>query len=118
MNVHVPVRAIGSGDVDLQVEVLAPSGAVVAGPTSFSVRVRAGWETAGTAVVAAAIALLFIGGIWRTVRRGRSSARTTDEGVADAVDPQGPDAGPQDGTAAATPAATRTTEHDTEKDPS
>ncbi|SKC61257.1 DUF6049 family protein [Krasilnikoviella flava] len=91
-NVHVPVRAIGSGDVDLQVEVLAPSGAVVAGPTSFAVRVRAGWETAGTAVVAALVALLFLGGIWRTVRRGRSSARTTDEGVADdAADPQGPD---------------------------
>ncbi|MFC7879567.1 DUF6049 family protein [Isoptericola sp. NPDC057391] len=91
-NVHVPVRAIGSGDVDLQVEVLAPSGTVVAGPTSFSLRVRAGWETAGTAVVAALVALLFLGGIWRTVRRGRSSARTTGEGVAAAAaDPQGPD---------------------------
>ncbi|MFE5307351.1 DUF6049 family protein [Isoptericola sp. NPDC056605] len=96
-NVHVPVRAIGSGDVNLQVEVLAPSGTVVAGPTSFSLRVRAGWETAGTAVVAALVALLFIGGIWRTVRRGRSSARTTDEGVADAAaDPQGPDAAAPD----------------------
>jgi len=91
-NVHVPVRAIGSGDVNLQVEVLAPSGTVVAGPTSFSLRVRAGWETAGTAVVAALVALLFLGGIWRTVRRGRSSARTTDEGVAAAAaDPQTPD---------------------------
>ncbi|MFB7797048.1 DUF6049 family protein [Isoptericola sp. NPDC056134] len=96
-NVHVPVRAIGSGDVTVQVEVLAPSGTVVAGPTSFSLRVRAGWETAGTAVVAALVALLFIGGIWRTVRRGRSSARTTDEGVADAAaDPQGPDAAAPD----------------------
>jgi len=93
-NVHVPVRAIGSGDVDLQVEVLAPSGMVVSGPTSFSVKVRAGWETAGTAVVAAAVALLFLAGIWRTVRRGRSSTRTTDEGVADApADPQVPDDG-------------------------
>lgn len=97
-NVYVPVRAIGSGDVDVQVEVLAPSSAVVAGPTSFSLRVRAGWETAGTAVVAALVALLFLGGIWRTVRRGRSSARTTDEGVPDAAaDPQGPaDTGPPD----------------------
>ncbi|MEU2198622.1 DUF6049 family protein [Isoptericola sp. NPDC019482] len=92
-NVHVPVRAIGSGDVTVQVEVLAPSGTVVAGPTSFSLRVRAGWETAGTAVVAVLVALLFLGGIWRTVRRGRSSARTTGEGVAAAAaDPQGPDA--------------------------
>ncbi|MCK9794179.1 DUF6049 family protein [Isoptericola sp. 4D.3] len=91
-NVHVPVSAIGSGEVDLQVEVLAPSGAVVAGPTSFSVDVHAGWETAGTAVVAAAVALLFLAGIWRTVRRGRSSARTTGENAADAAaDPQEPD---------------------------
>ena len=117
VNVHVPVRAIGSGDVDLQVEVLAPSSTVVAGPTSFSVRVRAGWETAGTAVVAAAIALLFIGGIWRTVRRGRSSARTTDEGVADAVDPQGPDVDPQDGTDPAHDTR-HDSENDSEKDPS
>ncbi|MFI2104485.1 DUF6049 family protein [Isoptericola sp. NPDC019693] len=92
-NVHVPVRAIGSGDVNLQVEVLTPSGTVAAGPTSFSLRVRAGWETAGTAVVAALVGLLFLGGIWRTVRRGRSSARTTGEGVAAAAaDPQGPEA--------------------------
>ncbi|MGW8564684.1 DUF6049 family protein [Isoptericola sp. NPDC055881] len=111
-NVHVPVRAIGSGDVELQVEVLSPDGAVVAGPTSFSVRVRAGWETAGTAVVAAAIALLFVGGIWRTVRRGRSSARTTAEGVTEAVDPQGPDPAVPAETDAAPPAQA------TEKDPS
>jgi hypothetical protein len=85
VDVPVAVRAIGSGDVDIRVEVLSPSGAPVLEPTSFSVRVRAGWETVGTAVVAAAIALLFVSGIWRTVRRGRSARRTTGETVAPAA---------------------------------
>ncbi|MEN5073595.1 DUF6049 family protein [Isoptericola cucumis] len=80
-NVPVQVRAIGSGNVDIQVEVLAPSGTAVAEPADFSVRVRAGWETVGTAVVAAAIGVLFLAGIWRTVRRGRSPRRTTGEEV-------------------------------------
>ncbi len=82
LDVPVRVRAIGSGDVDIRVEVLAPNGAAVLEPSSFEVRVRAGWETVGTAVVAAAIGLLFVAGIWRTVRRGRSARRTTGEGVA------------------------------------
>ncbi|WP_186004556.1 DUF6049 family protein [Isoptericola variabilis] len=84
VDVPVRVRAIGSGDVGIRVEVLAPSGTPVLQPTSFEVRVRAGWETVGTAVVAAAIGLLFVGGIWRTVRRGRSARRTTGERVAPA----------------------------------
>jgi len=79
---QVQVRAIGSGDVDIAVEVLAPSGVVVADPTTFAVTVRAGWETVGTGVVAAAVALLFVAGIWRTVRRGRSPRRTTGDDVA------------------------------------
>jgi hypothetical protein len=85
VDVPVHVRAIGSGDIDVRVEVLAPSGAPVLEPTTFSVRVRAGWETVGTAVVAAAIGLLFVAGIWRTVRRGRSARRTTGETVAPAA---------------------------------
>jgi len=86
---QVRVRAIGSGDVDLAVEVLAPSGVPVAEPTSFAVRVRAGWETVGTAVIAVAVALLFLGGIWRTIRRGRSDSRTTGTEVAESVTPAG-----------------------------
>lgn len=76
---EVRVRAIGSGDVDLEVQVLAPSGAPVTAPTEFAVQVRAGWETVGTSVMAFAVALLFVAGIWRTVRRGRSDSRTTAE---------------------------------------
>ncbi|WP_402463770.1 DUF6049 family protein [Isoptericola aurantiacus] len=90
---QVRVRAIGSGDVDLDVELLAPSGVLVADSTSFAVRVRAGWETVGTTVMACAVGLLFVAGIWRTVRRGRSDRRTTGEQVTEAAVPTEPTEG-------------------------
>jgi hypothetical protein len=79
--VRVPVSAIGSGDVDVEVRLLTPDGTVAAEPWSFQIRVRAGWETVGTAVVAGVVGVLFLAGIWRTVRRGRSPRRTTGEHV-------------------------------------
>ncbi|ANC32054.1 DUF6049 family protein [Isoptericola dokdonensis] len=87
---EIRVRAIGSGDVTLDVEVLAPSGVAVTDPTELTVKVRAGWETVGTAVLAGGVGLLFVAGIWRTVRRGRSDRRTTGEQVTEAAVPTGP----------------------------
>ncbi|WP_407319917.1 DUF6049 family protein [Isoptericola halotolerans] len=87
---EVRVRAIGSGDVDLEVQVLAPSGAPVTAPTEFAVQVRAGWETVGTSVMAVAVGLLFVAGIWRTVRRGRSDSRTTAEDAESAITQETP----------------------------
>ena len=84
---QVRVRAIASGDANLEVNVLAPSGAAVTAPAEFAVQVRAGWETVGTSVMAAGVGLLFLAGIWRTVRRGRSDRRTTAD-VAETVVPQ------------------------------
>ncbi|MEK8226774.1 DUF6049 family protein [Oerskovia sp. M15] len=75
----VPVRAIGSGDVGVEVELLAvPEGVVIAPSSDFVVRVRADWETVGTAVFAGFVALLMIGGLWRTIRRGRSPRRVAE----------------------------------------
>lgn len=74
-SVTVPVTAIGSGDVTVQVQVLAADGTVVAAPAEFTVRVRADWETTGTAVVGAGLVVLLVIGITRTVRRGRSTSR-------------------------------------------
>lgn len=73
--VQIPVRAIGSGDVTVRVQILAAEGNVVAAPSQFSVRIRAEWESVGTAVVGGLLVLLLVGGIVRTVRRGRSSRR-------------------------------------------
>ena len=75
----VPVRAIGSGDVRVQVELLSvPSGAVVSPPSEFVVQVRAAWENTGTAIFAGLVGLLLLGGIWRTIRRGRSPRRVAE----------------------------------------
>ncbi|QAY63983.1 hypothetical protein ET495_12930 [Xylanimonas allomyrinae] len=81
--VNVPVSALASGDVDVQVQLLTPDGAQAADPVSLQLRVRAGWETVGTAVLAGLVALLLVFGIWRTVRRGRSPRRTSDADVPD-----------------------------------
>jgi hypothetical protein len=83
--VLVPVHALGSGDVEVTVEVLTPSGAQAAAPITMQLRVQAGWETAGTWIAAVGVGLLFILGIWRTVRRGRSARRTVDAAVPDPV---------------------------------
>lgn len=83
--VLVPVRALGSGDVQVTVEVLTPSGTQAVAPITMQLRVQAGWETAGTWITAIGVGLLFVLGIWRTVRRGRSARRTVDAAVPDPV---------------------------------
>lgn len=75
-DVLVPVRALGAGVVDVNVEVLAPTGQRI-GLSDFEVRVNAQWEAAGTWVGGVLVALLFAAGVWRTVRRGRSPYRAT-----------------------------------------
>lgn len=85
MDVQVPVRAIGSGDVRVDAHVLTPNGAKINDDSSFQVRVRAGWEELGTWIAAGLVALLFLAGIWRTVRRGRSPYRATSKDVEEAT---------------------------------
>ncbi|WP_425955566.1 DUF6049 family protein [Xylanimonas sp. McL0601] len=85
--VNVPVRALASGNVVVEVQLLTPAGTPAAEPVTLQLRVRAGWETVGTAVLAGMVALLFVVGIWRTVRRGRSPRRTADVGVPDPAIP-------------------------------
>ncbi|MDR7383319.1 DUF6049 family protein [Promicromonospora iranensis] len=85
LDVQVPVRAIGSGDVDVTAQILTPTGAKITDGSSFQVRVRAGWEEVGTWIAAGLVALLFLAGIWRTVRRGRSPYRATREDIEEAT---------------------------------
>lgn len=94
MDVLVPVRAIGSGDVEVTAQVLTPTGAKFTEDSSFQVRVRAGWEEVGTWVAAGLVALLFLGGIWRTVRRGRSPYRATSKDIEEATGASGGEQGP------------------------
>ena len=85
IDVQIPVRAIGSGDVEVTAQVLTPTGAKITDDSSFQVRVRAGWEEVGTWIAAGLVALLFLAGIWRTVRRGRSPYRATSKDVEEAT---------------------------------
>ena len=73
--VTLPVTAVGSGDVDVEVQILTPDGTSVVGtPSTVHMRVRADWETVGTTVVGAVLAIMLVAGIVRTVRRGRRTA--------------------------------------------
>ncbi|RYV51095.1 DUF6049 family protein [Pengzhenrongella frigida] len=72
---RIPFHAVGSGDVRVEVTLLAPGGAPVSEPTSFTVRVRADWENVGTAVVAGVLGLGLLFGIGRTIRRGQTKTR-------------------------------------------
>ncbi|GAA4712581.1 hypothetical protein APR04_004339 [Promicromonospora umidemergens] len=85
VDVQVPVRAIGSGDVQVTAQILTPTGAKITDNSSFQVRVRAGWEEVGTWIAAGLVALLFLAGIWRTVRRGKSPYRATSKDVEEAT---------------------------------
>ena len=73
--VRVPFHAVGSGDVQVAVTLLAPDGAPLAAAQELTVRVRADWENVGTAVVAGLLALALVVGIVRTIRRGQTRTR-------------------------------------------
>ena len=66
--VEVPVGAIGSGDIEVTYKVTTPDGHVLDDSQTVIVRMRAGWEDAITAVIAALFGLLFIAGITRSLR--------------------------------------------------
>ncbi len=68
---QVPVHAVGSGDVVVDVLLTSPDGTPIDEPTEIRVRVRADWETVGTAVVAGLLVLMLVVGLVRTVRRAR-----------------------------------------------
>ena len=70
----VPVKAVGSGDVNLTIMLLAADGTAVGAPQTIHMRVHADWESRGTQVLGAGLVVLLVGGIVRTVRRGRRTA--------------------------------------------
>ncbi|WP_298458963.1 DUF6049 family protein [uncultured Cellulomonas sp.] len=75
MQVRVPFRAVGSGDVRVAVSLLTPGGAPLGPPQQFTVRVHADWENVGTAVVAGLLGIALVVGIIRTIRRGQTAKR-------------------------------------------
>jgi len=79
--VEVPVGAIGSGDIEVTYKVTTPDGTVLDDSRTVTVRMRAGWEDAITAVIASLFGLLFLAGIRRSLRkRAARKAQASSDG--------------------------------------
>lgn len=78
--VLVPVKAVGSGDVMLTINVKAPDGSQVSTPATVHIRVHAEWESLGTRVLTGVLVVLLVVGVIRTVRRGRRSSGVQQAG--------------------------------------
>lgn len=76
VRVRVPVQSIANGTVDVSLSLVSSTGVTIATPAVVTINVQAGWETAITWAFGIGFALLFGGGIYRTIRkRRRGSAR-------------------------------------------
>ena len=78
--VRIPITALANGDVQVDVHVRPATDGDerdLADPASFAVRVRADWENIGTGIVAGLLAVAFVIGLIRTIRRGPRRAVST-----------------------------------------
>ena len=104
--VEVPVGAIGSGDIEVTYKVTTPDGVVLDDSQTVTVRMRAGWEDAITAVIASLFGLLFLAGITRSLRK--RAARKAQAASGDTEAPSG-DADTTDTTTESETATTKET---------
>lgn len=93
--VEVPVGAIGSGDIAVTYKVTTPDGVVLDDSQTVTVRMRAGWEDAITAVIASLFAALFLVGITRSLRK-RAARKAQGSPEADSPEAGSVDAGSAD----------------------
>ncbi|SMY11941.1 DUF6049 family protein [Brevibacterium jeotgali] len=70
-SVDVPVRGLANADVNSTVRLLTVDGDVLPQNTELLIRVRADWENTATIAIGSALALVLVGGLFRTFRRGR-----------------------------------------------
>jgi len=69
--VRVPVQSVANGTVDVSLSLVSATGVAISTPSTVSISVQAGWETAITWVFAVGFLVLFGGGIYRTFRKRR-----------------------------------------------
>lgn len=93
--VEVPVGAIGSGDIAVTYKVTTPDGHILDDSQTVTVRMRAGWEDAITAVIASLFAALFLVGITRSLRK-RAARKAQGSSEADSPEADSTDAGSAD----------------------
>lgn len=87
--VRVPVQSVANGTVDVSLSLVSAAGVAISSPSTVSISVQAGWETAITWVFAVGFLVLFGGGIYRTFRKrrlAREEAASAEAGGADTVD--------------------------------
>jgi hypothetical protein len=77
--VEVPVSAIGSGDIEVGYKVTTPDGHVLDDTQSVTVRMRAGWEDTGTAVIAGLLVVALVAGVARTLGKRMRARRTAPD---------------------------------------
>ncbi len=80
--VFVPVKAIGNGDVLVDVQLSTRAQTLLGTAAPIEVRVHPEWENRGLGIVGALLAILVVVGLVRGVRRGRT--RVPPETVPDA----------------------------------
>ncbi len=85
--VEVPVGAIGSGNIEVTYKVTTPDGVILDDSQTVTVRMRAGWEDAITAVIASLFGALFLAGITRSLRK--RAARKAQAASGDSEVPSG-----------------------------
>lgn len=73
--VLVPVEAVSNANVFVAADLRNSDGDSVSDTQPFSVRVRADWGNAATAVFTVVLVLLLVAGLIRTIRRGRKDTR-------------------------------------------
>lgn len=89
--VKVPVQArVGSGQVDLRLQLRSPSGISIGNIEVAEVQVRADWEAYGITALAVVVTSLLAIGLFRTIRRRRRARARTAQSADDA---DAPDAG-------------------------
>ena len=93
--VEVPVGAIGSGDIAVTYKVTTPDGHILDDSQTVTVRMRAGWEDAITAVIASLFGALFLVGITRSLRK-RAARKAQGSPEADSPEAGSADAGSAD----------------------
>jgi hypothetical protein len=85
--IKVPVSArVGSGELNLRLQLSSPTGVTIGQVETVRVSVRAEWETIGLVVFGALIVLLLGLGTIRTIVRRRRERADADASDADAVD--------------------------------
>ena len=73
-NVSIPVTARGSGNIQVVIRILDPTGHEIGSSQTLEIRVRADWENMGTLAIAIGLGVILVFGVIKSLRRGQKHA--------------------------------------------